>query len=140
MAIFYCAETGGFYLSGMQPVGKDCKEITDAQHVELRAANAAGKIIAADVDGFPVAVDPPGLTAEQLQERERAWRDHVLLAASGVRDRHRDQLELNLPTTLDAEQFTTLLVYIQSLRDWPQTREFPDILMRPAAPAWLETN
>ncbi|MBX8488058.1 phage tail assembly chaperone [Pseudomonas cichorii] len=140
MAIFYCAETGGFYLSGMQPVGKDCKEITDAQHVELRAANAAGKIIAADADGFPVAVDPPGLTTEQLQERERGWRDHVLLAASGVRDRHRDQLELKLPTTLDAEQFSELLVYIQSLRDWPQAEAFPDNLMRPAAPAWLETN
>ncbi|MBX8522184.1 phage tail assembly chaperone [Pseudomonas cichorii] len=140
MAIFYCAETGGFYLSGMQPAGKDCTQITNAQHVELREANAAGKIIAADVDGFPVAVDPPGLTAEQLEDRERAWRDHVLLAASGVRDRHRDQLELNLPTTLEAEQFTVLLVYIQSLRDWPQAQEFPDVLLRPTAPAWLETN
>ncbi|GFM68558.1 hypothetical protein PSCICJ_46760 [Pseudomonas cichorii] len=140
MTILYCAETGGFYLSGMQPDDKECKEITDAQHIELRTENAAGKIIVADENGFPIAIEPPGLTLEQLANKERAWRDQVLSAASGVRDRHRDQLELNLSTTLDAEQFTALLVYIQSLRDWPQTQEFPDILFRPTAPTWLETN
>ncbi|WP_122314965.1 phage tail assembly chaperone [Pseudomonas cichorii] len=140
MTILYCAETGGFYLSGMQPEGKDCKKITDAQHVELRAANAAGKIIAADAEGLPVAIDPPGLSPEQLQTKERVWRDRALMAASGVRDRHRDQLELNLSTTLGTEQFTELLTYIQSLRDWPQTPEFPDILFRPVAPVWFKAN
>ncbi|MCV4269737.1 phage tail assembly chaperone [Pseudomonas capsici] len=140
MSIFYCAETGGFYLPSMQPDGKECKEITDKQHVELRAANSAGKIIHANADGFPVAIEAPGLTFEQLESKERVWRDRALLAASGVRDRHKDQLELNLSTTLDTEQFTAILIYIQALRDWPQTPEFPDMLFRPVAPAGLESN
>ncbi|MDO9346137.1 MAG: phage tail assembly chaperone [Pseudomonas sp.] len=137
MSIFYCAETGGFYLPGMQPPDRACQEITKARHAELRAENAAGKIIAADDQGLPVAVDPPGLSSEQMATKERAWRDRQLASATGIRDRHRDQLELVMPTALDPDQFTALLRYIQVLRDWPQSAEFPSLEKRPEPPAWL---
>ncbi|MDP9507874.1 phage tail assembly chaperone [Pseudomonas protegens] len=137
MSIFYCAATGGYYLPGEQPADKSCKKITKAQHVELRAQNSAGKIIVADSEGFPVAVDPPGPTAEQISSNERAWRDLVLSTVVGLRDRHRDQLEIDVETTLTAEQFKELLVYMQALRDWPQSPDFPQIEHRPVLPPWI---
>ncbi len=137
MSIFYCAETGGFYLPGMQPSDMACLEITKARHAELRAENAAGKVISADDQGFPVAIDPPGLSSEQMATKERAWRDRQLATATGIRDRHRDQLELGIPTTLVPEQFAAFLSYLQVLRDWPQSAEFPEFGKRPEAPVWL---
>lgn len=137
MSIFSCAETGGFYLPGMQPSAMACQEITKARHAELRAENAAGKILAADEQGFPVAIDQPGLSREQMAAKERTWRDRQLLTASGVRDRHRDQLELGIPSTLVSSQFAALLTYIQILRDWPQSTDFPSQEMRPEPPDWL---
>ncbi|WP_321358371.1 phage tail assembly chaperone [Pseudomonas extremaustralis] len=137
MSIFYCAETGGFYLRGMQPSDKDCQEITKARHAELRAENSAGKIIAADDQGFPIAIDPPGPSTEEVVIKERAWRDRQLATATGIRDRHRDQLELGIAPTLAPEQFSMLLSYIQMLRDWPQSPDFPDLEKRPELPVWL---
>ncbi|OCW20994.1 hypothetical protein C9382_11840 [Pseudomonas aylmerensis] len=54
-----------------------------------------------------------------------------------LRERHRDQLEISRETTLSAEQFTELLEYMQDLRDWPQSPDFPDIEQRPVPPAWI---
>ncbi len=54
-----------------------------------------------------------------------------------LRERHRDQVEISEQTTLTAEQFAELLVYMQALRDWPQTSEFPDSLYRPVPPSWI---
>lgn len=137
MSIFYCAETGGFYLSGMQPSDRPCQEITKARHAELRAENSAGKIIAADDQGLPIAIDPPGLSTEQMVAKERTWRDRQLITATGIRDRHRDQLELGITATLSPEQFIALLSYIQLLRDWPQSADFPAQEKRPEPPDWL---
>lgn len=70
-------------------------------------------------------------------DSERQWRDAELAALIWLRDRHRDQLEIGVPTTLTAEQFTELLVFMQALRDWPQSQAFPDAEQRPVAPAFL---
>lgn len=86
--------------------------------------------------------DDPGLylvSPEQAAADERAWRDTELAAQVWVRDRHRDQQELAVVTTLAAEQFTELLAYMQALRDWPQSDAFPDSSARPVPPAFLET-
>ncbi|MNJ81941.1 hypothetical protein D3C77_810250 [compost metagenome] len=52
-------------------------------------------------------------------------------------NRHRDEQDLPLSTTLAAEQFAELLIYRQSLRDWPQSELFPDAEQRPVAPSWI---
>ncbi|WP_238337602.1 phage tail assembly chaperone [Pseudomonas sp. SWRI51] len=75
-----------------------------------------------------------GVAAE---EPERQWRDAELLAVTWLRDRHRDQLDIGAETTLTAEQFTELLLYMQQLRDWPQAEAFPLIEQRPVAPPWV---
>ncbi|MGA9701139.1 phage tail assembly chaperone [Pseudomonas sp.] len=68
---------------------------------------------------------------------ERVWRDTELLEVTWLRDRHRDQLEIDLATTLSASQFKELLIYMQALRDWPQLPDFPNTSHRPIAPAWI---
>lgn len=70
---------------------------------------------------------------------ERQWRDAELTALCWIRDRHRDQLEIGVTTTLRAERFTELLGFMQQLRDWPQSEAFPDAMARPAPPTFLET-
>jgi hypothetical protein len=90
----------------------------------------------------PVAVElPPALKAlvepVDAEVAERTWRDLELSKWVAVRDRHRDELELAIATTLTAVQFAELLAYIQLLRDWPQSGEFPAIGHRPVAPSWL---
>lgn len=68
---------------------------------------------------------------------ERKWRDAELSAFMWLRERHRDQLDIGTTTTLTSEQFNELLVYIQALRDWPQSPHFPDTEQRPVAPPWI---
>ncbi|WP_226939961.1 tail fiber assembly protein [Pseudomonas aylmerensis] len=70
-------------------------------------------------------------------DAERSWRDGELASLMWLRERHRDQLEISRETTLSAEQFTELLEYMQDLRDWPQSPDFPDIEQRPVPPAWI---
>jgi hypothetical protein len=73
----------------------------------------------------------------ELTEPERTWRDSELESVIWLRDRHRDQLELGSDTTLTVEQFRELLVFMQALRDWPQSEQFPVIEYRPVAPPWI---
>ncbi|ROL65494.1 hypothetical protein BLX41_28295 [Pseudomonas protegens] len=54
-----------------------------------------------------------------------------------LRERHRDQLEIDVPTSIDGEHFKALLVHMQALRDWPQSADFPDANFRPVAPTWM---
>lgn len=76
----------------------------------------------------PVSTDADG---------ERAWRDSELASLIWLRDRHRDQQEIGGDTTLSADQFAELLVYMQALRDWPQSPDFPDSDKRPVGPSWI---
>ncbi|WP_025132376.1 phage tail assembly chaperone [Pseudomonas sp. PH1b] len=69
--------------------------------------------------------------------KEREWRDAELTAVMWLRERHRDQLEIEAPATLTGEQYKELLVYMQALRDWPQSTNFPDIQQRPSSPTWV---
>lgn len=68
---------------------------------------------------------------------EREWRDTELATVRWLRERHRDQQEIGFDTALSDTQFKELLVYIQTLRDWPQSSDFPDSAHRPIAPRWI---
>jgi hypothetical protein len=112
------------------------QKLTEAARDELLADEADGKVLSPDAKGFPVALDPPD-RATQLAEKERTWRDQVMVSLMGLRDRHRDQLQIEIDTTLTDEQFKELLVHMQALRDWPQSSDFPDTQYRPSLPLWL---
>lgn len=77
------------------------------------------------------------LPAQDFAFIERSWRDDALQSSEWLTSRHRDEQDMQLATTLTAEQFADLLVYRQALRDWPQAGIFPDSTQRPVAPAWI---
>lgn len=75
------------------------------------------------------------LAAQKLAARQ--VRDQAITDSQWLVDRHRDQVDAAVATTLTAAQFTELLVYRQALRDWPTAADFPSLPDLPAAPAWL---
>lgn len=137
MTIFFCGETVGFYPDAPygDAVGKACVELSDNQYQALMREIEQGKAISV-VDGWPVAVDRV-ISFEQLVAFERSWRDAELSSSEWLVNRHRDEQDMPLSTTLAAEQFAELLIYRQSLRDWPQSELFPDAEQRPVAPPWI---
>lgn len=78
--------------------------------------------------------------AKEIAEEaaERAWRDAQLKGLFAIRDRHRDEMDLGVSTTLTPGQFAELLAHIQSLRAWPQSERFPAAEYRPSPPSWYQ--
>ncbi|MEZ1317015.1 phage tail assembly chaperone [Pseudomonas fluorescens] len=89
------------------------------------------------VDEGVISKHPLIEVAPDLAGQERGWRDSELQGVMWLRDRHRDQLDIAVDTTLSDDQFKALLVYMQALRDWPQSPDFPDSQHRPIAPDWI---
>lgn len=75
--MFYSKDTGGFYDLAIHgdniPAG--VVEISSEYHAALLESQTSGKVICADKDGKPVAVDPPRPTAAQIWERIKAERE-----------------------------------------------------------------
>lgn len=135
---FYSQTSGCCYVAGLNdemPV--DAVPIDDERFNTVIGNPDPNKVRSHDEAGLPILIDPPPLTFEQLAERERVWRDGVITSCQWLRDRHRDEQDMQLPTTLTPGQFSELLVYRQGLRDWPQSSLFPDVEQRPAAPSWI---
>ncbi len=138
MTVYYSAKERGFYLSEINDwMPKDAIEITPEEHEALLVGQTGGKLIMPDGSGRPVLQEQAPPSLEQLTANERKWRDAEVLRVSWLRDRHRDQLDAGIDTTLTTEQFGALLAYIQNLRDWPQSPDFPDSLYRPTVPGWI---
>lgn len=139
MIAYFYAESLGFDLvqgpADELPAGS--VEVGYEDYLLLLEMQAMGKRIAADDQGFPLLVDPPGASVEVLVSNERVWRDGQLAATDGVVSRHRDELEEGLETTLTPTQYTELQAYRRALRNWPEAGEFPLIEHRPPAPPWL---
>ena len=75
--MFYSKTTGGFYATAIHGdnIPPDAVEITANEHADLLAAQSTGKVIQADQNGKPVAVDPPKPTADDIWPRIKAERD-----------------------------------------------------------------
>lgn len=137
MKRFYSRETGCTYLESIHFLTPDDAVFIPEERYNAVIANPPlGKLRAHDERGLPYLVDAPE-PLQDLAEQERRWRDGKLSAMVGLRDRHRDQIEIKVVTTLSADQFTELLVYMQALRDWPQSSDFPESQRRPTAPDWI---
>ncbi|PWF25573.1 hypothetical protein DD235_02560 [Corticimicrobacter populi] len=68
---------------------------------------------------------------------ERVWRDAEIQRVTPLRDRHRDEVEQGIEPTLSAAEYAALLIYIQALRDWPASSDFPDAAGRPEIPVGI---
>ena len=139
MTIYYSGNPRGFYddrLHG-ENIPAGAKEITEELRQALLDGQSQGKIIREDADGYPVLIEPPPLTPEEVAAIERNWRDAKLAATDGDVTRHRDEVEEGVATTLTAEQYRDLQAYRRRLREWPESGEFPLMDHRPVAPSWL---
>jgi len=73
MSLFYSASTRGFYDDAIHSsLPSDAVPITSQVHQALLEAQAAGKQIEPDGNGFPVAVDPPPPGPPQVVSRFQA--------------------------------------------------------------------
>ncbi|WOE80817.1 phage tail assembly chaperone [Pseudomonas protegens] len=137
MKRLYSPSTGTTYLIGMHPtIPADALEISDSLYLAVIGNPPPGKVRAHDTQGLPYLIDAPEVVLD-LAAQEREWRDAELASVMWLRERHRDQLEVEAPKTLTVEQFKELLAYMQALRDWPQSVGFPDVQHRPVAPPWI---
>lgn len=139
MDIYYSPSTPGFYSAVIyrkDQMPSDVVPISLEQHQALMLGESLGKVITLSDKGVPVLSEPVEAPVDILA-KEREWRDAQLQSAMWLRERHRDQKEIGGSTTLSDDQFAELLVYMQALRDWPQSPDFPDSEHRPVAPAWI---
>ena len=112
-------------------------EITDGQHQELLDGETNGRRIAPDKKGNPVLVDLPPPSPEALDAQARQWRDAEIESVKWLRERHRDEIDSQRPTTLTVKQSGELMDYVQTLRDWPKDAGFPAVESRPVPPTWI---
>ena len=133
---YFSAQTQGFYHKGLHgdAIPQDAVALTDAQYDAVMNECPVGTYITVGPDGYPVRQP---CTPPPPQQTERHWRDGQINQVQWLRDRHRDELELGRPPTLDAKQFEQLLQYLQALREWPQAESFPAPAHRPAPQPWL---
>ncbi|ROL86569.1 phage tail assembly chaperone [Pseudomonas protegens] len=137
MQRFYSQSTKTTYLKGLHDsIPSDAVEISNERYLSVIGNPGPGKIRAHDELGLPYLIDAPKVVPD-LAAEERQWRDAELTSVMWLRERHRDQLEVEAPATLTVEQFKELLVYMQALRDWPQSPDFPQIEHRPVLPPWI---
>jgi len=137
MQRFYSQSTKTTYLMGLHTsIPDDAVEISDERYLSVIGNPSPGKIRVHDELGLPYLIDAPEVLLDPAAQ-ERQWRDAELSSFMWLRERHRDQLEIATATTLTSEQFKELLVYMQSLRDWPQSPDFPQAEHRPVAPSWI---
>lgn len=136
--MFSSKSTRGFYDSSIHDsMPDDVVEISTEFHAELLTGQSVGKVIFWGDDGYPILIDPPPPSADELAAQERQWRDRQLSLSDGVVTRHRDELEEGVEPTLTAAQYTELQAYRRQLRNWPEAGEFPLVDHRPVAPPWL---
>lgn len=86
------------------------------------------------IDGEVV---PPVYDPSLRVNEERIWRDTEIENVQWLRERHRDESDLERAHTLTPEQFKQLLSYLQALRDWPLSPYFPARDQRPIQPDWI---
>lgn len=127
MKYFYSKTTGGFYIDEIHDtMPSDVKEITEVNYNQLLADQTAGKTIAGDASGNPIAVTVAP-TLDELSAIERYWRDSQLDYAD---------IELNKVQDSDSKANGTVgdwRDYRKVLRAYPDSTGFPQGT-RPVAP------
>lgn len=138
MQRFYSQATGTTYFKEIHgDIPSDALLISEDRYKEVITNPAPGKVRAHDENGLPILIDPPPSTADELATAERSWRDAEIENWQWLRERHRDEIDSARPTSMTVEQSVELLDYVQALRDWPQSSNFPGSQYRPEAPSWL---
>lgn len=142
MTILFSAKTGAFYDTRYwtHDLPDDAVIVPTARHQALMAASADGKEIRADALGAPEAYAPPPPSLDELAVRARRRRDLEIAQTRWLIDRHRDEVALQLTTTLTSEDYALVLQHVQDLRDLPEQEAFPVSIDWPVLPPELLTT
>lgn len=108
-------------------------EISSEEHSKLLSAQASGKRIISDDNGYPVLADPKSPSGDELAEQVRQDRDSRLTSTNWLVERHKEQIDAGISTTLTADQYKNLLIYRQALRDVPAQAGFPTTINWPTS-------
>lgn len=116
------------FLNGSWEIVADEKYLIEQQEIVDKSLNEYFVPTKQLVNGK--AIDRP---LEEIQAdvngvvcaRMRAERNRRIKAVEWLKQRHSDELALNLTTTLTAEQYQALIEYIQALREVPQVTQDP---------------
>lgn len=87
-------------------------------------------------DGEWVEDEESSLKSREVTER--MWRDQAISNVEWLRNRHNDEIAMGVNTTLSEEQFLEVLSYMQTLRDYPESPDFPSESSRPTGPEWVK--
>lgn len=125
-------------IKGVQPIPEGATPVDEATwyRVTQETDGIWSKTASGEVVKRSIEIDPREQAAREM-EAERAWRNAEIASVSWLRDRHRDELDLNKATSLSGDQFAELLTYMQALRDWPESATFPAVESRPQPPGWI---
>ena len=138
MRFYYCYDLSGWFSPDYNEViPLNAVEVDQDARLALLAGTQAGFVIVKGQDGMPELATRPGPSLDQLQTRERAWRDTQLALTDPLITRHRDELEFAEATTLTDEQYRQLQSYRSKLRSWPELTDFPTEGHRPVQPGWF---
>jgi len=69
----------------------------------------------------------------------RLWIEASLKTSETLVSEYRDARDLGAALPITAEQFSELLTWRQTVREWPQVAGYPIEASRPDVPAWIQT-
>jgi len=97
--IYYDKVSGGFYSTDFHAAIPDgAVGISEESHAALLAGQSAGKVIAANEDGFPVLEDPAPPNPEQVLKAALGRRDALLRQAAVRIGPLQDAVDLDVHT------------------------------------------
>ena len=78
--IYYSKTTKGFYDSEIyrNNIPSDSVEITKEYHTVLLNGQSNGKIITGNSTGYPILIDPPSPTSQEIQEQKNQMAKNYL--------------------------------------------------------------
>lgn len=135
MQRFYSPSTLGFYNTELhgREIPEDSVEIDVQTYETLKEWRQSNKTPKLTDTGQWIAIDPPAPSESDVAAYLRNERDKLIESTDWLVQRHRDEKDMNRPTTMSAEAFAELLEYRQTLRDFPVAEGFPNLEL-PALP------
>lgn len=115
----------------------DIIPISSVRHARILEELSAGRVLEADGQGHPISVEAPAPSTETLATLARHRRDAEIAQVRWLVERHRDELALQIATTLTPEDYRLVQEHVQALRDVPEQESFPLRIDWPVLPPEL---
>lgn len=133
---YYAKSTNGFYVDSLHGtnIPADSVPITEEYWQELLEGQSAGKKITANDDGYPILVDYPPPTNEELASAALAKRDSLLQLAAIRIAPLQDAVDLDDATPEDVALLKKWKQYRVALNRIQDQAGFPSEINWPVAP------